>query len=135
MATDHHYSNTDRLHHNHYSPCAQSIRFSWRKTYHSLTLRHKLLYATSSVKHTIHLLYARHLARGPLFAHPWHRRICKSSLLKWKHWPSTEGGTNGPRPEKLMRFVFDMPLMNFFYKMKCFRKKSESVSETKIIFF
>jgi len=26
---------------NHHSPCAQSIRFSWSKRYHSLTLRHK----------------------------------------------------------------------------------------------
>jgi len=48
------------------------------------------------------------------------RRTCKSSLLKWKHWPSTEGGTHGPRPEKLMRFVFDLL---FFAKWKCFRKK------------
>ena len=27
-----------------------------------------------------------------------HRWICKPSLLKWKHWPSTEGGTHGSRP-------------------------------------
>jgi len=26
-----------------------------------------------------------------------HRRICKSILLNWKHWPSTEGGTHGPQ--------------------------------------
>jgi len=35
-------SSTHWLHHNHHSPCAQSIRFSWPKRYHSLTLRHKL---------------------------------------------------------------------------------------------
>jgi len=51
-----------------------------------------------------------------------HTIICKSSLLKWKHWPSTEGGAHGPRPEKLMRFVFDLLLIYFFCKMKVFPK-------------
>jgi len=37
-----------------------------------------------------------------------HRRICKASLLKWKHWPSTQGDTHGQRPENLMRFVFEL---------------------------
>ena len=36
--TRHLYSSTDLLHHNHHSPCAQSIRFSWPKRCHSLTL-------------------------------------------------------------------------------------------------
>jgi len=48
-----------------------------------------------------------------------HSRICKSNLLKWKHWPSTEaeGGTHGPRPQNWCDF---------------FRFVLQSVSETKI---
>jgi len=52
--------------------------------------------------------------RAQRFEHHWHRRICKSSLLKWKRWPSTEGGTHGPRPEKLMRIFFEMLLIYLF---------------------
>jgi len=40
-----------------------------------------------------------------------HRRICKSSLLKWKHWPSTEGGTHGPRPQNWCDFF------SFFFEV------------------
>jgi len=57
-----------------------------------------------------------------------HKTICKSSLLKWKHWPSTEAGTHGPRPQNWCD-VFSIGYT------KCFRNKSESVSESKIIFF
>jgi len=56
-----------------------------------------------------------------------HRRICNSSLLKWKHWPSTEGGTHGHdhKTDAIFSVCFT----------KCFRNKSESVSETKINVF
>jgi len=63
-----------------------------------------------------------------------HRRICKSSLLKWKHWPSTQGGTHATTRKSdaiCFRNAFDLL---FFAKRKSFRKKSESVSETKNIF-
>jgi len=63
-------------------------RLSQRKTQTSLQVRAKRTPATG----------ARHRHRG----------ICKSSLLKWKHWPSTEGGTHGAQPQKLMRFFFDL---------------------------
>jgi len=33
-----------------------------------------------------------------------HRRICKSRFLKWKQWLSTEGGTDGPRPQNWYDF-------------------------------
>jgi len=68
-------------------------------------------------------------------ARPRHRRICKSSLLKSKHWRFEEIGTHGPRPEKLMRLFSDL-LYVFFAKWKCFRNKSESVfwNENEIVF-
>ena len=46
------------------------------------------------------------------------KRICKSRLLNWKHWPSTEGGTHGPRPQNWCNF---------------FRFVLRSVFETKVI--
>jgi len=50
------YSSGDLLHHNHHS-CAQSIRFSWPKRYHSLTPSHKF---TSYVTHpSINLIFIR----------------------------------------------------------------------------
>ena len=64
-----------------------------------------------------------------------HRIICKSSLLNWKHWLSTKSGTHWPRPENLMRFVFDLLLVYFFMQNECFLKKSENVYETKIKLF
>jgi len=72
---------------------------------------------------SLHVRAVRSRATG---ARHRHRRICESSLLKWKHcWPSTEDGTHGSRPQNWCDFSFFA---------KCFRNKSESVSETKINF-
>jgi len=46
--------------------------------------------------------------------------ICKSTLLTWKQWPSTEVGTHGPQPENWYDF---------------FRFVLRSVSLTKVKFF
>jgi len=70
---------------------------------------------------SLHVHAIRSWATGA--RHP-HRRICKSSF-KWKHCPSTEGGMHLPRPEMLMRFVFEMLLIFFFFL------QNESVSEKK----
>jgi len=107
------------------------------KRYNSLTLSHKLhVLCHKSLKdisprighhnkERLRLVYAvQSRATG---ARHRHRRICKSSLLKWKHWPSTEGGTHGAQPQNWCDFF------NFF--AKCFRNKSESVSEMKVILF
>jgi len=38
-------------------------------------------------------LHVRAIRSGATRAEHRHRRIWKSSLLKWKHWPSMEGDT------------------------------------------
>jgi len=88
---------------------------------------------STRTRNTIASCWARHR----------HRRICKSSLLKRKHWPSTEGGTHGARRKNWCDFF------GLFYevfpkqKWKCFRNKnknflkrkcfySENICETKV---
>jgi len=44
---------------------------------------------------SLHICAIRSRATG---AKHRHGRICKPHLLKWKHWPSTEGSTHGPPP-------------------------------------
>ena len=118
-------------------PFAQSIRFSWPKGCHSLTLSHKLhVLCHKSLKdispmigrhnkERLRLVYAiRSRATG---ARHRHRRIRKSSLLKWKHWPSRRVARMDHNHKT------DTTFFNFF--AKCFVNKSESVSETKIFFF
>jgi len=56
-----------------------------------------------------------------------HRRICKSSLIKWKHWPSTEGGTQGPQPQNWCDF--------FQFFCQVFRKQTWKCFRDKNIFF
>ena len=77
-----------------------------------------------------------------------HSRICKSSLLKWKHWPLTESAWYAwATTTKLMRFFFNLfyevfPKQKWKYlrnenKMFLFRKdlQNENVFETKIKLF
>ena len=71
-------------------------------------------------------LHVRAIRSRPTGTRHRHRRICKSNLLKWKHWLSTKGGT--PRPQNWCDF-FSICFT------KCFRNKSESVFETKIKLF
>jgi len=117
------YSSADWLHHNHHSPCPQSIRFPWPKRYHSLTLSHKLyVLCHKSLKdisprigyHNKEILAIQSRATG---ARHRHGKSANQAFSKWKHWPSTDGGTHGPRPQNWCDF---------------FRFVSRSVSETKV---
>ena len=81
--------------------------------------------------------------RSPATGARHRRRICKSSLLKWKHWPSTEGGAHGPRRKNrcdffrlVLRSVSEINVKVFlkrkqnFFKRKCFYL--ENICETKV---
>jgi len=107
-----------------------SIRFSWPKRYHShklYVLCHKSLEDISprigyhnKERLRIVYLHVRAIRSLATRARHRHKRICKSSLLKWKYWPSTQGGAHGPRPQNWCDF---------------FRFVLRRVSETKVKVF
>jgi len=53
-----------------------------------------------------------------------HRRICKSSLLKWKHWPSMEDCTHGAQPQNCCDFFQFFCEIIQKQKWKCFWNES-----------
>jgi len=110
------------LSHKLYDLCHKSLKDLYPSIGYHYKERLKRVYTYASIR-----------SRGTGAKHR-HRTICKSNLLKWKHWPSTKGGTHGPRPQTDAIFSICFT--------KCFQNKSESGSEpqtkifgTKMLYF
>jgi len=62
------------------------------------------------------------------------RRICKSNLLKWKHWPSREGGTHEPRQQNRCNFLRYILLSVSETKEKVFPKRKKNFLKRKCFY-
>ena len=134
------YSSADWLHHNHHSPCPQSIRFPWPKRYHSLTLSHKLyVLCHKSLKDiSPRIGYHNKERLGLVYTYSqYDRELMKLDInigesANQAFW----SGSIGPQ-RRVASMGNDHKTDDIFSVCytKCFRNKSESVSATKKKFF
>jgi len=127
-----HFKKKFLLFRNHIHFCVQIKIFSFRKQKQFYFRFKNLSFRKCFLKKTF--LFLKNLFSFSKHFHFWsraigaryrHRRICKSSLLKWKYWPSTEGGTYKPRPQNWCEFFRFVLRSVSETKWKCFQNENK----------
>ena len=119
------------------SSCAQFIRFSWQKRYHSLTLSHKLYVLCHKSLRDISPRIGYHKERPSLHVRAILSRAAEPDIdIGESANQAFSSGNTGPQ-RRVARMGHDEKTDAIFsvYFTKCFRSKSENVSETKIKIF